>query len=1103
MKKLMLTALLGLFLLSNVAPAQPAANSGEARLLRFPNVSKDKIVFSYGGDIYTAPRAGGQAARLTSHEGLELFPRFSPDGSMIAFSGQYDGEMSIYVMPTVGGEPKQLTFHPGIAHTAERFGPENMTLGWSNDGKKVLYRSRKEAMSWWEGRAYLVDVKGGLSEPLPMVSAGFTSFSPDGKKVAYCPISRDFRTWKRYKGGMAQDVWIFDLKDFSSEKITDWVGTDNIPMWYGDKIYFNSDRTSKPDSAGTLNLFCYDTKTRQIHQVTNFTDFDVRWPSLGADAIAFENAGYVYLLELPSEQVSKVAVSLITDRHTVRPEIVKAFDRLYDFDISPDGKRAVFSGRGDIFTVPAKEGNTRNLTNLTGSKEVVPRWSPDGKWIAFNSDSTGEEELYLVSQDGKEKIRLTTDGHCRKFEPQWSPDSKKLVFSDRDKNVYYIDIATKKQAKIDFSPRSDVRGFSWSPDSKYLAYVKAGQNDIRAIYIYSFADGSIHQVTPGYTDDYSPAFDPDGKYLYFLSERNFNPILSTYEFSSVNNAITNLYLIVLSATGPSPFAPKSDEVTVMDKKEGKADSAKGGEKEGKGEEKKPVDVKIDFDGIYDREVAFDLPAGEYYGLAAMQGAVFYISRPMRGLMGKVGKEDEVLHKYILEDRKDYEFAGGVTDYALVPDGKKTLLKKGNDYFIAETGGKKAELEDNRLDLSRMEMLVDHMVEYRQMYDETWRMERDFFYDPNMHGVNWKKIHDKYEVLLPYVINRFDFTYILGEMLGELCCSHTYVGGGDMPPINPSNTGLLGADFELDKASNRIRIAKILKGENWDNELRSPLTEPGIEVKPGDYLLAIDGHQVTGEIDPYLLTVNTVGKTVTLTINSRPSMESSREVTVKPIASEEALRYYNWVDKNRQYVDMVSGGKIGYIQIPDMGSYGLVRFMKMFYHQTRKEGLIIDVRYNGGGFVSDLIMQRLRQPVQAMGVGRDTVVVPTGLNAHMITMCNEFSCSDGDYFSYFFRENKLGPLLGKRTWGGVVGIGGFPPLLDGGYFTVPEGTIYNMKGEWVMENVGVQPDMEVDNLPGRLIQGHDDQLDRAIEYLQKKIKEEPRKLPPRPAPPTPR
>lgn len=1086
MKRYLVLILIWMLALSNAAFAE------EARLLRFPDVDKDKIAFVYAGDIYVVSRDGGQALRLTSHEGLELFPKFSPDGRQIAFTGQYDGDMSVYVIPIEGGEPKRLTYHPGIQGTSERFGPENVVMGWHPDGKKVLFRSRMESSNWWDGRVYLVDVKGGLPQPLPMKVAGFTSFSPDGGKVAYCPIYRDFRTWKRYKGGMAQDVWIFDLKSYDSRKITDWEGTDNMPMWYQDKIYFNSDRT------GSLNLFCYDLNTGQTSQVTNFTEYDVRWPSLGQDGIAFENGGYIYVLDLPSETLHRVNIYLTTDRQSVRTEFVNVSHKVEEFDISPDGKRAVFSARGEIFTVPAKEGNTRNLTNQSASRETHPTWSPDGKWIAYLSDSTGEEELYIVSQDGEQRIRLTSDGHCHRYEPSWSPDSKKLVFSDKDLNLYYIDIHSKRLVQIDKSSRNEIRQYSWSPDSKYLAYSKTGENRIEAIFIYSFGDKSVHQVTPGFTNDYSPVFDPDGKYLYILSERNFNPILSSYEFEFVNNAITNLYLIVLSSGEKSPFAPKSDETEMKPKKES--------DKKDKEERKKPVEVKIDFQGIYDRQVSFDIPAGNYGDISAVSGAIFYTSSPISGLQGKVGEGVMRLHKYDIKEKKDHEFTEDIAGYSISFDGEKMLVKQKDNYSITKTSGEKAELKDDKLDLSKMEMRLDRKAEYKQMFDEVWRMERDFFYDKNMHGVDWNKIHEKYRVLLPYVLNRFDLTYLLGEMIGELCCSHTYVGGGDKPDIPSSKIGLLGVDFQVDEKNNRIRIFHILRGENWDEALRSPLLDPGVNVKPGDYLMAIDGKEITADMNPYSLTQNTVGKTISLTVNSKPSMKGAHEVTVKPVESEEALRYYNWVEDRRQYVDSVSGGKIGYLHIPDMESFGLVRFVKMFYHQIRKPGLIIDVRYNGGGFVAELILERLRRTVVAMGGSRTFAEGPMpedGINAHMVTLLNEFSCSDGDYFPYFFREYKLGLLLGKRSWGGVIGIRGYRPLVDGGYYTVPEFGIYNLKGEWVMENSGVQPDSVVENLPNRLALGYDDQLDKAVEYIMKKMQEEPKELPPKPGPPSPR
>jgi tricorn protease len=1082
-----------------VLVAASAAFSEEAKLLRFPDVSKDKIAFVYAGDIYAAPRSGGTAVRLTSHEGLELFPKFSPDGRMIAFTGQYDGDMSVYVMPAAGGDPRKLVFHPGIQKTEDRFGPENVVMGWHPDGKRVLFRSRKELGDWWDGRAYLVDAEGGSPEALPMATAGFTSFSPDAGKLAYCPIYRDFRTWKRYMGGMAQDVWIFDLGQMKSQKITDWAGTDNLPMWHGDKIYFNSDRTGK------LNIFCYDTKSAQTKQVTSFEEFDVRWPSLGPDGIAFENGGMIYILDLPSEQVKKVEISLSVESNWMRPEYVKVSDRIDYFDVSPDVNRAVFSARGDIFTAPKKDGDIRNLTNSSGSDEKDPKWSPNGKWIAFVSDESGEDEFYLMSHDGKERTKLTTDGHCTRYESSWSPDSKKIAFSDKNLDFFYIDATTKLLTKVDKAERNEIRDYSWSPDSRYIAYQKRNEAGIATIFVYSLDDKQIRQVTPGFSNDYSPVFDPDGKYLYFLSERSFNPLLGSYEFEFVNQGIDNLYLILLTPETESPFAPKSDEAKPV---EASAADNKPKDEGKKGDEKPkaPEPTKIVFNGIFNRQVAFELPAGNYNGLCAIPGAVFYTSNPFFGLEGKVGEGETVLHKYDISKRKDYAFAKDLSGYVPTPDGANMLVSKAGGYNIIATSGEEADFKDNQLDLSGMEALVDRRAEYRQMFDEVWRTERDFFYDSALHGVDWKAVGDKYKTLLPYATSRYDLTYLIGEMLGELACSHSYVGGGDRPKIAPSGVGLLGVDFEVDKPNNRIKIARILKGENWDKSLRSPLLDPGINVKDGEYLLAINGKQVTAGIDPYSLTVNCSDKMLSLTVNDKPTTDGSRTVNVKPIESEEKLRYNDLVERRRLHVDSVSGGKIGYIHIPDMDGFGLTRFAKMFYYQLRKPALIIDVRHNGGGFVSGLVLERLRRVVVAMGMGRNFAVGPNpddGLNAHMITLINQFSCSDGDYFPYFFREYGLGPLLGKRTWGGVIGIRGYRPLIDGGYFTAPEFGIFGLDGKWVMENEGVKPDIEVDNLPEREALGYDDQLDRAIEYLTNKLKEDPKTLPSLPPPPKPR
>ncbi len=1070
----------------------------EARLLRFPDVGTDLVAFVYAGDIYTAPRQGGQAIQLTSDPGLELFPKISPDGSKIAFTGQYDGVWAVYVMPITGGQPQRLTWHPGIPRASERFGTDYIVLGWSHDGRQVLFRSGREATDLWRGRVYRVGLDGGLPEALPMTEAGFTSLSPDGGKVAYCPIYRDFRTWKRYKGGMAQDVWIFDLTTFDSKKITDWVGTDNMPMWAGDQIYFNSDRTN------TLNLFAYDTTSGLTRQVTKFDEWDVRWPSLGAGGVAFENAGYVYVMDLPGEELHKLSIQISGDRHRIRPELISVSDNIRDLDIAPNGKRVAFEARGDLFTVPAKEGNTRLL--VTGSSSAIssPKWSPDGKWLAYLSDKTGEEQLYLTAHDGSSTIALTNDRIGPRHDLEWSPDSRMLAFTDLPGNLYYLDVESKVTSKVDSSDQAYLGAVAWSPDSRFIAYNKVLDNRMRTIFVYSLDDQSVHQVTAGLSNDYSPAWDANGKYLYFISERNFNPILSRYEFEFANQAIQNLYLVVLQADGESPFEPGDDEAVSEDSsaKPDEDDSAKGKDRK----KSETPSVRIDWEGIFDREVAFDLPAGNYGWLSAADDAVFYISSPIRGMRGNVTHDERTLHKYSIEDRKDSEFAAGIRFYRIAADGKTMLVTKRGDYFLCSTRGKKADFDDGRVDVSNMKAEVDHAAEYVQMFNQVWRGERDGFYDPNMHGVDWQKIHDKYAVLLPYVSHRFDLTYIIGEMISELACSHTYTGGGEMPRPSGNDVGLLGVDFQIDRGANRIRIAKILEGENFDPDLRSPLLEPGVDARAGDYLLAIDGAEVTAAMNPYRMLQGTIGKEITLTVNGRPSMQGARTITVKPIRNEQELRYFDWVQHNLHYVDSVSHGQIGYLHIPDMDSYGLYRFTKMFYNQFLRPGLIIDVRWNGGGFVSGLILERLRRTVAAMGKGRYGKADRDpggGILAYQVALQNQFSCSDGDIFPFMFQQYKLGPTMGMRSWGGVIGIEGFNRLVDGGYFTIPGFGMYDLDGNWVVENHGVEPDIELENLPGRLVEGYDDQLDAAIQHILKLQQEKPLTLPEVNGPPSPR
>ena len=1088
-----------------------AQQATEGRLMRFPDVYKDKVVFSYGGDLWLASTSGGEARRVTSHLGLELFPKFSPDGQWIAFSAQYDGNFNVYVIPSEGGEPKQLTFLPDPVSLPERMGPNNMVITWFPDSQRILFLSRRDTFNDWFGRLFSVSIEGGLPVRLPIDKGGLTSFSADGTKIAYNRIFRNFRTWKRYTGGLHQNIFMYDFKNNAYERITDYAGTDTYPMWHGDTIYFGSDRGPER----RVNLYSYSLKTKEVRQLTHFKDYDVNWPSLGPDSIVFENGGFLYLFDLKNQKEHKLTLQVAGDRPLAQKHWAPVGHLITDFDISPEGKRAVFTARGDIFTVPAKEGSIRNLTQTPGIQEKYAAWSPDGKWIAYFSDRTGEDELYIIPQDGAGKeIRITSDGKMHRLPPVWAPDSKKLLYADKDTRLFSVDIDEKTPVQIDQGKYADLTDYNWSPDSKWVVYAKAAENTNSVIYLFALADKKITPVTTDFTSSWSPVFDPGGKYLYFFSARDYNEVLGVYDSEFANPKATRVYVVTLRADLPSPFAPKSDEAgpekpqTPEKKEEKKPEEAPPARQV-------PKDFRIDLAGLADRVVALPTPAENSHSLNAADGFVYYATSPVFGLSGPLAGEAPAIHAYDMNERKDSVLITGANNYALSFDGKKVL------YSAAPSGGGGDEEEDapvlrtygiidakpesqprhagdGALNVAAMRLEVDPAAEWNEMFNEVWRQERDYFFERSMNGVHWEQERERYAPLVPYIADRFDLTYVLGEMVGELSNSHTYVGGGDYPDLKPINVGVLGTDLEADQGFYRFK--KIYSGENWHAALRSPLTEPGVDVKAGDYLLAVNGKPLRVPQNPYQMFINTVNENVALTVNSRPSEEGARKVVVKPIGSEYQLRQLDMVTTNRKKVDEATGGKVGYIYIPDMGGPGLNEFVKQFFPQIRKEGLIIDVRYNGGGFVDQLIFERLRRVLAGMGSARnfESGTVPDVVfQGYMACVTNEYAASDGDYFSYFFKQYKLGPLIGMRTWGGVRGIRGNMPLMDGGYVTRPEFSLYGLHSEWVIENRGVEPDIEVDNTPDLVMKGHDPQLEKAIEYLMKEIQEHPRKLPARP------
>lgn len=1033
--------------------------SNESRILRYPNASQNEITFCHGGDVFVVPISGGIARRITSSEGIEMYPRFSTDGSKIAFTGEYDGNREIYIIPAIGGTPVRKTYSMDIPNLPDRMGPDKIIMQWVNSDNEILYRSRQESWNAWVGKLYTFSIDGGLPNQVEVPVSGFASFSPDASKMAYNRIFREYRTWKRYKGGQADDIWIYDFKQKSLKNITNNSAQDIIPIWHGEKIFYLSDRDK------IMNIFVYNTKTKETKKVTNFDEYDVKFPSWGSKYIAFENGGYIYLLDPITETTQKVNITVSEDFPDSRTSIIDVKNNIRSFEISPQGNRALFTSRGDIFTVPASKGNILNLTKSSGVHERNAVWSPDGKWIAYISDKSGENNIYIVKPDGSDEIKLTNIEKSYIFEIKWSPDSKKIIFSDKLMKLYYMDVSSKKVVTVANSDYWEIRNYTWSPDSKWIAYSDLVNRSNPVIHLYSIESGNTIQATDNYFSSFEPEFSSDGKYLFFVSDRTFNPTLGNFEMSYTYNNMSKIYGITLQDTLKSPFIFESDEVVIEDEEKSKSKK-----------KKEEFNIVVDSDNIIGRIFELPLSPGNYSSLKYKNDKLYYIYSS--------GSKKPSLMSYDF-DKKTEDEVGEISAFEISQDGKKIIFPERGEYYIEDLHSK-VKAKDGRLNLSDMKVYLDRREEWAQIFDESWRQMRDFFYDPNMHGVDWEKIKIKYSVLLPHVVHRIDLSYIMGEMIGELNIGHAYVGGGDMPSVDNVPIGLLGAEYEIDGSGQAYRITRILKGRNWDENTRSPLTDPGFGIKEGDYILAIDDIKMSEENHPYKALVNKAGKYVKITYNSTSSFAGAKEINVKTIASEDGLRYFNWVEKNREYVEKKTNGKIGYVHIPNMMTDGLNEFVKYFYPQIRKEGLIIDDRYNGGGFVSQMIIERLRRVLTMASIARNQKSVNTYPSAvfagPMVCLLNELSASDGDIFPYQFRKNGLGKLIGKRSWGGVIGIRGSLPLLDGGYLFKPEFGNFGADSEWILEGVGTDPDIVIDNHPSKEIIGEDEQLDKAIEII---------------------
>ncbi len=1088
-----------------------AAAMGESHLMRFADVDKDKVVFTYEGDLWLASTAGGDARRITNDKGEERFAKFSPDGSQIAFTAGYDGGVDVYVMDAGGGVPRRLTWHPAADYV----------LDWYPDGQSILFRSRR-AYPFRAEELYRVSVTGGMEERLPVDRGGLASISPDGKSIVYNRISREFATWKRYRGGMAQELWLGNLEACDYHKITDWPGTDNFPMWAPDGIYFLSDR-----AYGTLNLHKHDLKTNQVTPLTDYRDYDVRYPSLGPGQIVYQYAESLHLFDLATKKSSKLEITIPSDLVKMRAGYINAAAHMGSFGLSPTGQRLSLETRGEIVNVPVKAGEPINLTRTSGSREKNAAWSSDGRWVAFISDRTGEEELYLLDQKGESEWRqLTQGGKGFRAQLVWSPDSKWLLFSDKFMRLNLADAAAGAITVIDQGEYDDgwerwgIQDYVWSPDSQWIAYAKQEQNLNQSVFLYSLAEKKIHRVTSDLTQDSSPSFDSKGRYLYFLSERTYSPIMGFEDQNFVMLDMCRPYVVVLKKGTPSPFAPQDSEEPVKEvekaEEEPLAETASGAPDQQKEpaeapkakEADKGIPCVIDVGDFERRTLAVEgIPAGNYFRIEAGEKGFFYLKKEGHEFSKYQSVNDTTggsldLYFYDIEQKEPdraqpKKLMGGISNYHLSADGKKLVYKGGGSYGVVDAGANAA-VGDGRVDLGRIKIRIDRGEEYVQMFNEAWRIQRDWFYDAGLHGVDWAAIGEKYRRFVPFCGNRSDLNYLIGEMISELNAGHTYVSGGEFGDGGLRvPTGLLGAEFATADGAAYHQFAHIVPGNNWDPAEQSPLAAPDCPIQPGDYLIAIDGEEIKATDNVYRHLENRLGKVVTLTYNSRPTAEGAKTYRVRTIGGEEGIRYREWVDNNRVVVDKASKGTIGYVHIPDMGEGGLIEFTKAWHAQHTRQGMIIDARYNGGGFTGDMIIDRIERRLWALTQPREgrTIRDPERVfHGHVVVLINEDTGSNGEYFSEAIKIKGLGTVIGMRTWGGAVGIEPHQNLVDGGGTTPPQFAPFGLNRKWLIEGRGVEPDLEVQNLPGDVVKGRDAQMEAGIKHLLDKIAKEPMTLP---------
>ncbi|MFO8234831.1 MAG: PDZ domain-containing protein [Bacteroidales bacterium] len=1073
------STLIALVLSITLLVATPGVLFGDETnpLLRFPDIHKDKVVFVSAGDIWLVPASGGNAKRLTIHDGEEKFPKFSPDGELIAFTGEYDGNADVYVMNTDGGNITRLTFHPG----------HDEVLGWHPTKNKILFQtSRSPGTGIPTSRIYTISPEGGMPEPLILIEAARGSFSHDGNQIAFNKTARADRTWKRYQGGRAQDVYVYNLENDKEHKLTDFEGTDRYPMWINDAVYFSSDRD------GHLNLYSIKPDKEGLTQLTHHDTYDVRRPSAGENNIVYEYGGDIWIMDINGEEPVKIDITIGADALGARPRRIDVKEFITGIGISPNGNRALVETRGEIFTVPRNHGPIYNLTKSSGARDKDPAWSPNGEKVAYISDQDGEYEIHVIDAKGKkEAIKLTEHEEGYRHTLRWSPDGNKIAFTDQNLTLYYLDVDSKEIAKVDKAhyesvdvpiDEKPIYDFRWSPDSRYLAYSKMTEKQVFQIFIYALENEKVHNVSQNLFNDFHPVFTKDGKHLLFVSNRSFDPTFDDFEWEMVYKDVAGIYALTLEKD-EKPLLPfQNDEATQENNEKNSGNQQ----------------LNIDFEGISDRVEKLPLPKGNYRYLSVNDQSLFYLNKD-EGDFNRFefrGVETMDLYAFDFESRKERKVIGDIEEYQLSEDGQSIAYLKDEDVGIINSS--ETESKGHKLDLANLEMQLHPRKEWKQIYNEAWRMERDYYYEPNMHGVDWELMKNKYEKLLDRAASREDVRYIIGELIGELNTSHTYVSGGDKKrEAESTDIGMLGADYEIDAQANRYRFKKILRNASWSRSAVPPLDLPGMNVKEGDYLLEVNGEKVTADKNIHSYFQGLAGEQVHLTINNRTESEGAREITVKPLNSERTLRYINWVERNRKKVDELTDGKVGYIHFPDTYMGSATYFPRYFYSQLRKEALVIDGRFNGGGLDPYIFLRRLNTKPMAYWTRRyshDQTIPPTTTMAHMVCLTNKYAGSGGDMLPFEFREMGMGEIVGTTTWGGLVGVSQFIPLIDGGMITAPDYRIYNTEGEWIIENEGVTPDRVIELDSKEMSNDIDAQLREGIEILMEKIEKEPKKWP---------